>query len=133
MKYVLYLLYSLSITTSVQAQIYKFRAVEYAITRDGGKEIKPLHIKCDSFPVVLDTDSDTLSIKSPQGEFYKLKNDPAGYKETDSAVTVRYNAIDKNGGDCYVVVVLSKLESAKHDGFIIIANLNKSFLYYVDR
>ena len=69
MKYVLFLFYSLSITTIVQAQIYKFKAVEYAITRDGGKEIKPLHIKCDSFPVVLDTDSNTLLIKSPSREF----------------------------------------------------------------
>jgi hypothetical protein len=127
-------LFSLIITISVSAQIDKFRAVEFVMTRYQGKEVAPpFHQAIDNYPVILNGDSGTFSIKGPKDQFFDIKNDPSGFNQTDSAITVRFNATDREGTNCYIIAVFTKLESAKHDGFFIVAYPDKSYLYFVER
>lgn len=128
------ILLSLLIGVKVKAQTDKFRAVEYVISKDHGKEIKPsLHEKVNNYPIFLNRDSGTFLIKGPKEEFFTIKYDPSGRSETDSTATFRFTAVDREGVDCYVVAVFAKVESAIHDGFFIIAYQDKCYLYYVER
>ena len=116
------------------AQVDKFRAVEFVITKYQGKDVKPpFREAVNNYPVTLNSDSGTFSIKGPKEQLFTIKNDPSGYKETDSTLTIRFTGIDREGANCYVVAVFAKLETAKHDGFFIIAYADKSYIYYVER
>lgn len=134
MNKLLFYIIVLLVPLAGHAQVFKLRAVEFVVTRYKGKDVKPpFRQELDNYPMTLNSDSGTFSIKGPKEHLYTVKNDPSGYKETDSTVTVRFTAVDWQGKNCYVVVVLAKLESAKHDGFVVIAYPDENYLYYFER
>ena len=132
-NYFVLILASLSFAQS-DAQVFKFRAVQFICTKYQNQPMEPPEFKdLKNMPVEFDMDSSILYIHSPAMQIFHLESHPFDGGEKDSIMTYIFHGTDQKGIKCIVTHRIYESEKADHFAAFILEYPDKIFWYYVEK
>jgi hypothetical protein len=118
----------------LNAQVFKFRAVQFICTKYQNQPMEPPEFKdLKNMPVEFDNDSSILYIHSPSEQIFRLNKKPIDAFEKDSIAIYRFNATDQKGSKCIVSHRIYESASAPHFAAFVLEYTDKIFWYYVEK
>lgn len=122
------------LSISANAQIYKFKAVQFICTRFQNQPMEPPEFKdLKNMPIEFDMDSSILYIHSPNIQVFHLDAKPFAGGEKDSIVNYKFNATDNHGVKCVVTHEIYESEKAPHLASFWLEYPDKTYMYYVEK
>jgi hypothetical protein len=119
---------------SANAQVYRFRAVQFICTRYQNEPMEPPEYKdLKDMPMEWSVDSSTLTIHSPNIQVFRIDPNPIVREEKDSVVRFKFNAVDNHGVKCLVTHEIYESEKAPHFADFWLEYPDKTYMYYVEK
>ncbi|SRR5712692_3845782 len=121
-------------TIICNAQVMKFKAVQFICTRYQNQTLEPPEFKdLKDMPVEFNMDSSIFYIHSPTIQVFRLDTKPIGGSEVDSVMTYIFNGVDNKGRKCILTHSIYESESALYFAKIILEYPDKTYLYYLQK